>query len=129
IRSRRQQVGEWVQRAEQVGEGAAAVVEAGKRLQESLTSIEEELIQPRVSAPLDMINFPTRLNAKLAALSSVVSSADAVPTRQSHEVFQDLSSRIDHQLARLQEVIDTDLAAFMQAIQEAGIPPVVSQTL
>ena len=100
------------------------VLDAAASLEGKLNGIEEELIQPRSSAPLDRVNFPTRLNLKIASLTSVVASADAVPTQQSYQVFQDISARIDSQLERLNEVNSTDLAAFNNLVQDLGLSAV-----
>jgi hypothetical protein len=64
------------------------------------------------------------LNAKLAELTSVVASADAAPTKQSYYVFDDLSARVDVQLAALQEVVDTDLARFVDLVHELEVPAI-----
>jgi hypothetical protein len=96
-----------------------------KGLSEKLTAIEEELIQSRARVQQDQLNFPSRLNAKLSALTSVVASADGAPTRQSYEVFRDLSARIDQQLIRLQEVIARDVAAFNDLIRTSDIPAII----
>jgi hypothetical protein len=90
-----------------------------------LTAIEAELIQSRARVQQDQLNFPTRLNAKLSGLTSVVASADGVPTRQAYEVFHDLSTRIDQQLIQLQGVIDADVAAFNELICTSAIPAIV----
>ena len=100
------------------------VLDAAASLEGKLNGIEEELIQPRSSAPLDRVNFPTRLNLKIASLTSVVASADAVPTQQSYQVFQDISARIDSQLERLNEVNSTDLTAFNNLVQDLGLSAV-----
>ncbi len=71
------------------------------------------------------MDHPIKLNAKVAALAAVVSSGEAAPTRQSREVFDDLSARAAAQLQRLREVIDTDVAAFNTLIREAGTPAIV----
>ena len=100
------------------------VLDAAASLEGKLSGIEEELIQPRSSAPLDRVNYPTRLNVKIASLTSVVASADAVPTQQSYQVFQDISARIDSQLERLNEVNSTDLTAFNNLVQDLGLSAV-----
>jgi hypothetical protein len=124
MRSVRRQVEEWVARtASQTM--AAAVAEAAQGVQEKLTAIEQELIEARVRAPLDMIHYPTRLNARLAALTSVVANADAVPTQQSYDVFHDLSARIDQQLGRWREVVETDVAAFSTLIRTSEVPAII----
>jgi len=123
----RQQVEEWVQRTA-AQPTAAAVAEAAQGVTDKLTAIEQELIERRIQAPLDMVHYPTRLNAKLAALSSVVASADAAPTQPSYEVFQDLGARIDRQLERWREVLATDVASFNSLVRDAAIPAVVPKT-
>jgi len=52
----------------------------------------------------------------------VVGSADAAPTRQSQEVFAELSSQLDRQQARLRELLETDLASIEAALRAAGVP-------
>jgi hypothetical protein len=130
LRSVRRQVEEWVQRSEALSDGGSAaetVRNAAKGLLEKLDGVEEELIQRRGRVQQDQLNFPTRLNAKLAALTSVVASADGAPTRQAYDVFHDLSTRIDQQLMQLQEVLEQDLAAFNNLIRASGIPAIVAK--
>jgi hypothetical protein len=123
----RQQVEEWVQRSV-AQPTAAAVAEAAQGLTDQLTAIAQELIERRIQAQLDMVHYPTRLNAKLAALSSVVANADAAPTQQSYEVFQDLSAGFERQLERWREVLATDVASFNTLVRDAAIPAIVPRT-
>jgi hypothetical protein len=128
LRSICQQVEDWLRRAEAVSNGqtaGAVVAQAASGIKEKLTAIEAELIQSRALVQQDQLNFPTRLNAKLSGLTSVVASADGVPTRQAYEVFHDLSTRIDQQLMQVQEVIDADVAAFNELIRTSAIPAIV----
>jgi photosystem II stability/assembly factor-like uncharacterized protein len=129
LRSIRQQVGEWARRAESVtnAQAAEAVGKAATGIKEKLTAIEEELIQSRARVQQDQLNFPTRLNAKLSGLTSVVASADGAPTQQSYDVFRDLCARIDQQLIQLQEVIESDVAAFNELIRTSGIPAIAAR--
>jgi photosystem II stability/assembly factor-like uncharacterized protein len=122
IRALRDQVEGWVKRLN--GAERRAVREQGRALVRQLTAIEEELIQPRAKGQLDTLHFPVKLNAKLAALTSVVASADGAPTRQSYEVFRDLCARIDAQIERYRKLLETDVAAFNAAVLEAGLAPV-----
>ncbi len=84
-------------------------VRATKKVVANLALIENELV--RVHEPTAMKLPPTKLNVKLASLTYVVASADGFPTKQSYDVFTDLTSRIDEQLRRLQHVVDTDVSA------------------
>ena len=55
-----------------------------------------------------------------------VMNADGVPTRQSYEVFSDLSGKVDEQIERLQTILDTDLDAFTTVVHELGIPVIAT---
>lgn len=102
----------------------AAIVVAGAALTAKLTDIEGEIYQYRNQSSQDPLNFPIRLNNKLAALEGVVESAEARPTAQSYEVFKDLSARLDEQLAKLAAAMKTDVAAFNQMIAPAKLDPI-----
>ena len=54
----------------------------------------------------------------------VVNSADWRPTRQSCEVFDDLSARLDRLSRDLQKVVDKDLRDFTGLLEELKIPAV-----
>ncbi len=99
--------------------------DAATRLSKNLTEIEETLYQTKNQSSQDPLNFPIRLNNKLAALGGVVASADAAPTAQSYEVYNDLVAQIDAQLARLQQIVKTDLPAFNKLVREQDIPAVI----
>lgn len=124
LRDVRQQVEQWEQRA-QGSEAQETILNAGKTVKDRLAAIEEELIQVKASTRQDTLNYPARINAKLAALTGVVASADAAPTKQAYELFDHLAAQVSLELNRLRECIDTDLAAFNRLIREAGLPAVV----
>jgi hypothetical protein len=89
---------------------ARQIAEVAEPIGEELWSIEDELIQFRATGGQQLWNFPMMLNNKLASLAGFVARADARPTVQQHEVFNDLSQRVDRQAMRLQTLIETDVA-------------------
>jgi photosystem II stability/assembly factor-like uncharacterized protein len=97
---------------------------AAEALSTKLTAIEGEIYQYRNASSQDPLNFPIKLNNKLAALLGVIESADGRPTEQSYAVFKDLSARLDTELARLEAVQATDLTAFNKLVVAAKLPPV-----
>jgi photosystem II stability/assembly factor-like uncharacterized protein len=104
---------------------AADVVKAAQELAGKLTAIEEELYQTKNKSPQDPLNYPIKLNNKLAALAGVVASADARPTDQSYVVYEDLVTRINAQLAQLSGLIRNDLAQFNALVKKADLAAVV----
>ena len=93
----------------------------------NLTAIEEELMQTKIKSQQDALNFPIKLNNKLAALSSSVDSADFPPTNQAYIVYDDLVGKIDAQLARLAKIKAEDIAAFNKMFSEKQLPAIVTK--
>jgi photosystem II stability/assembly factor-like uncharacterized protein len=102
-----------------------AIKSAADALAEKLTGVEGEIYQYRNRSSQDPLNFPIRLNNKLAALQGIVESGDYKPTDQSYAVFKELSGQLDKQLARLDAAIKTDVAAFNQQLAGKKLDPVV----
>jgi hypothetical protein len=121
LRALREQVGVWESRAKDAGNGEA-VLEAGKTLRESLTEIEEELVQTRWKSSRDALTAPSKLNVRLATLLGVVGGADARPTQQSRDVFASVEERVDVQLARLTSLVDGEVPRFNALVRELDLP-------
>lgn len=124
IRDVRRQVDETSRRV-RGQQNSASITEAAKSLNAKLTSIEEELYQTKNQSNQDPLNYPIRLNNKLAALAGVVSSGDAAPTDQAYQVYDDLAGRIDAELAKLRRVMAEDVPAFNKAVRDANVPAVL----
>jgi photosystem II stability/assembly factor-like uncharacterized protein len=102
-----------------------AVNDAGTALNKNLTTIEEALYQTKNQSNQDPLNFPIRLNNKLAALGGVVGSAESAPTAQSYAVYDEVVAQIDAQLQKLAQLMRTDVPAFNQLVRDQNIPAVV----
>jgi hypothetical protein len=100
------------------------LVAAGKSLTEKLTSVEGEIYQYRNRSSQDPLNYPIRLNNKLAALQGIVESGDARPTEQSYAVFKELSGRLDKELARLEALVKSELPGVNALLGELKLEPV-----
>jgi photosystem II stability/assembly factor-like uncharacterized protein len=109
-------------------EGADEIREAAKALSEKLTAIEEALYQTKNQSRQDPLNFPIRLNNKLAAVASTASVGDYRPTDQAVAVKEELTAAIDAELAKLDTILETDLPAFNDLVREKAIPAVIVKT-
>ena len=109
-------------------EGADEIREAAKALNEKLTAIEEALYQTKNQSRQDPLNFPIRLNNKLAAVASTASVGDYRPTDQAVAVKEELTAAIDAELAKLHTILETDLPAFNDLVREKAIPAVIVKT-
>ena len=101
-----------------------ALKTAAQALTDKLTDVEGELYQHRLRSGQDPLNYPIRLNNKLAALQGVVESGDFRPTEQSHAVFKELSGRLDKQLSRLDGLVKGELVALNKSLEAARLAPV-----
>ncbi len=110
----RRQLATWQARPEVAS--LAAQIDATDR---ELGSIDAELIE---RSPGLSYAHPIRLNAKLAALSAMVGSADSAPTRQSREVFAQLVDHLDRALDRLRGVVEGDLAELNTSLRSLDAP-------
>jgi hypothetical protein len=128
VRSVRQQVEDWERRS-QGHEAQERVKAAATPLKEKLSAFEGQLTQAKAKSRVDPLDFPVMLNGKLLWLAeAVVASADAAPTRQACEVYDELAARTDTLMKQWRELLDTEVAAFNTLIREQGVPAVVPQS-
>jgi DNA repair exonuclease SbcCD ATPase subunit len=104
---------------------ARPVVAAGAELNKRLQAVEEELYQTKNQSSQDPLNFPIKLNNKLAALGGIVASADSQPTESSYTLYEELATQIDAQLRQLNQVMSEDLKSFNNLIRSSDIPAVI----
>ncbi len=100
------------------------ITTAGRSLTDKLTAIEGEIYQYRNRSSQDPLNFPIRLNNKLAALQGVVESGDNRPTDQAYAVFKDLSGRLAAQVAALDALVTSDLPPLNRALTGSKLEPI-----
>jgi photosystem II stability/assembly factor-like uncharacterized protein len=98
LRETRRELQEWERRVVEQPE----LTRPAEHIKDKLRAIEESLALLVGPNPMNLPSQP--LNNKLAALTLVVQSADAAPTRQSYAVFEELSARVAGQLRQLDQV-------------------------
>jgi len=125
IRNIRRQL-DWYKERTQKKPYFEKIDKAAGAIEEKLKPVEEALIQRKAKATQDLLNYPIKLNNKLAALGAwVVESSEGAPTQQALAVFADLVKRVDVHLEYLKQVIDTDVAAFNRLIRDLEVPAVM----
>jgi hypothetical protein len=100
------------------------VTQQGTELKNALSAVENELYQTRLRSNQDPLNFPIKLNNKIATLRSVIESIDSQPTDQTHEVFDLLEGQLLAQLDRLAEIVASDVPSFNTLLQSRGLQPI-----
>jgi photosystem II stability/assembly factor-like uncharacterized protein len=99
-----------------------AVVAAANDLDKKMTAVEEALYQTKNKSSQDPLNYPIRLNDKLAGVGDSAATGPYAPTSQQIAVRDELVSKINIELAKLKAIWDTDLPAFNKLA--AGVPVV-----
>jgi photosystem II stability/assembly factor-like uncharacterized protein len=103
----------------------AKVMDAAKALSRKLAEVEEALYQTKNRASEDPLNFPIKLNNKLANLLGGVESSDDAPTLQDTQVYEELASQVNAQLTALKNLLGADLADFNKLVHEQNVPVVI----
>lgn len=124
IREIKKQTDELMKRTENAPQ-KSRIAEAVKDLNKKLSAVEEDIIQVKIKSNQDALNYPIKLNNKIAALAGVVDGADARPTKQQYEVFDELAGKLDVQLAKLKSILAADLPAFNKAVKDLDVPAVI----
>jgi hypothetical protein len=99
-----------------------AVVAAANDLDKKMTAVEEALYQTKNKSSQDPLNYPIRLNDKLAGVGDSAATGPYAPTAQQIAVRDALVAQINIELAKLKAIWDTDLPAFNKLA--AGVPVV-----
>jgi hypothetical protein len=117
----KEQIHKMDERAGDRAELAEVSVQA-RGLGEKLQELLDGLYEPRFTGVDDqLLLFPLKLNARLASLGGVVSSADRAPTSAAYEVFRELSAQLEPELSKLQRILSSELPALNRLAQEKGM--------
>ena len=93
-------------------EDVKPLVEKAKELSEKFSEIEKALYQTQNKSGQDPLNFPIRLTNKLAHLNSLVGMDDFPPTVQDVAVKDELTQKINAELAKFDALISQEIVAF-----------------
>jgi len=98
-------------------------------LRTQLAVVEDSIYQTKNRSGQDPLNYPIRLNNKIAALAGVAGSAEARPTEQTTAVFRTLSTQLDGELAKMKRALDGSLPKINSVLKTAGQPEIVPRAV
>jgi hypothetical protein len=98
------------------------IKELSDSIKKKITKVEEALYQTKAKSSQDVLNFPIRLNDKIAGLYNYAVSGNYAPTAQVIEAYGDLSSQADVQLNILKTIFNVDVPRLNQLIREKQLP-------
>jgi len=91
----------------------------------ALSAVEQEIYQVKNQSGQDPLNYPIKLNNKIAALAGVVGSGPYAPTVQAQTVFTELVQLLDVQTKQMQKLLKEDLERFNNQAKQAGVEVIV----
>jgi len=94
------------------------------RLTRNLTSVEEAIYQTKNESGQDPLNFPIRINNRMAGINRVVNSGDGKPISGVYGIFKEVTAELKIQTDRLAQVLTKDLVAFNAEAKRLGLEPV-----
>jgi len=88
------------------------MMKLGKYITDTLYSIESELVQNKAKNIQDLLNYPMKLNNKMAALLDNMEAFKGKVPQQYWEVYLDLSVKIRVQLNKLERIKENEIKEF-----------------
>jgi photosystem II stability/assembly factor-like uncharacterized protein len=101
-----------------------AVKAAADSLTRALSDVEEAIYQVKNQSGQDPLNYPIKLNNRLASLLGSVESGDGRPTNNIAPIFAALSAQLKAQLDQLHRIVTTQMPEFNARAARAGIQPI-----
>jgi photosystem II stability/assembly factor-like uncharacterized protein len=119
IRSVRAQLNDLVARVDTVS--AKELKVQADSINKRMTAVEEALYQTKLKAGQDILNYPMRLNDRVAGLYNVAASGNNAPTKQVRDAFAELSAEVDVQLNSLERIMKEDVKTFNKMVVDRRV--------
>ncbi len=103
------------------------LADAGGKLTANLSAVEEAIYQVKNQSNQDPLNFPIKINNRIASLLRAVNTGDGKPIASINPIFQDLIGELKVQTDKLQQVLAADLPAFNSEAGRLKLEPVVAK--
>ncbi|MEZ4827819.1 MAG: glycosyl hydrolase [Bacteroidia bacterium] len=117
VRSQFDQITARIGKKEAYSEIATAIHAADS----AMTAVEETLYQTQNRSGQDPLNYPIRLNNKLAHLASLTGMGDFPPTQQSVDFLAEVTGAIDAQLDKWEKIKEVQLPAINRLVREKEV--------
>ena len=100
----------------------ATLLSSTKDFDKKSFDLESKLLQVNSKSSESNLNYPVLIDERLHSLLFSIDIADAAPTKQQYEVFDDLQKEVQPLLAQYHELIAKDLAALNEMVNKESIP-------
>ena len=90
-------------------------------LLKEMTVVEETLYQTKSKSGQDPLNFPIRLNNKLAHLNSLTRIGSYAPTQQAIDFKNEINKEIDKELSKLYDLFNNKVKVLNKKVKDSQI--------
>ena len=97
------------------------LIDFADQLVKDMTTIEETLYQTKSKSGQDPLNFPIRLNNKLAHLNSLTRVGNYAPTNQAIEFKNEITATIDIELQKLYSLFNNKVKELNEKVKKSSI--------
>ena len=97
------------------------IIDFADKLVKEMTVIEETLYQTKSKSGQDPLNYPIRLNNKLAHINSLTSVGNYKPTDQEIAFKNEVTRDINIELAKLNTIFNNNVATLNKMVKESDI--------
>ena len=100
---------------------AEDLITEASRIDSLIGNVEKALYQTKNQSRQDPLNFPIRLNNKLAHLNSLTGRGEFPPTAAAFAVKEEMEGLIDVELAKYKSIRETDIPALNAMIRSKNL--------
>jgi photosystem II stability/assembly factor-like uncharacterized protein len=97
------------------------IIEFADKIVKDLTTHQNKLYQTKSKSSQDPLNFPIKLNNKLAHLNSLSAIGNFKPTDQSIALKNELTKKIDNELQQVYTIFNTDVKKLNKLVKQSDI--------
>ncbi|MEM8710438.1 MAG: glycosyl hydrolase, partial [Planctomycetota bacterium] len=103
-------------------EPVASLISEIDAVLETMKSVEETLYQTKNQSRQDPLNFPIRLTDKLSGVRGGAMQGEFAPTAQMIAVAEELSSQINAEMDKLDDLLESKIPAIDEAARALDLP-------
>ncbi|MEM6630560.1 MAG: glycosyl hydrolase [Bacteroidota bacterium] len=101
------------------------IVKACEAFDKEMTEIEKTLYQTKNQSRQDPLNFPIKLNNKLAHVGSLSGYGNFPPTAQAQAFFEEVKGKIDAELSNWDKLKTTKLPEINEMVREKQVDAII----
>jgi hypothetical protein len=102
----------------------ASFISAAKDFDKKSSDLESQLLQVNSKSSESNLNYPVLIDERLHSLLFSVDSADAAPTQQQYEVYDDLQKQAQPLFAQYHDLMSKDLLALNETVNKLNVPAI-----